>query len=60
MNFYLAYFTQFGRFNTLVPLAILQAVAVFAIWTTAMHVPQTLVFAVLYVLTSLPIHVRAL
>ncbi|KAL5478841.1 hypothetical protein ACEPAI_2118 [Sanghuangporus weigelae] len=38
----------FGRFNTLVPLASLQAVAVFAIWTTSMHVPQTLVFAIIF------------
>ncbi|OCB86001.1 MFS general substrate transporter [Sanghuangporus baumii] len=38
----------FGRFNTLVPLASLQAVAVFAIWTTSMHVPQTIVFAIIF------------
>ena len=38
---------QLGRFNTLVPIAALQAIAVFAIWTTSMAIPETLVFAVM-------------
>ncbi|KAI5119258.1 hypothetical protein M0805_007261 [Coniferiporia weirii] len=43
---------RFGRFNTLVPVAILQAISVFAIWTTAMGVPQTIVFALIFGVSS--------
>lgn len=38
---------KFGRFNMLVPVATIQAVSVFAIWTTAHAVPETIVFAVM-------------
>ncbi|KAH8114865.1 MFS general substrate transporter [Phellopilus nigrolimitatus] len=39
---------RFGRFNTLVPVAVVQTISIFAIWTTSMKVPQTIVFAVLF------------
>ncbi|THH07595.1 hypothetical protein EW145_g3266 [Phellinidium pouzarii] len=43
---------RFGRFNTVVPVAVIQAIAVFAIWTTAMSIAQTLVFAVIFGVSS--------
>ncbi|EJD05025.1 MFS general substrate transporter [Fomitiporia mediterranea MF3/22] len=39
---------RLGRFNTVVPIAGLQTLAVFAIWTTSMRIPETIIFAILF------------
>jgi len=37
---------RFGRFNTLIPVAFLQSIACFAIWSTSERIPESIVFAV--------------
>lgn len=38
---------RFGRFNTLVSVAVLQAISILALWTTSTTIAETLVFAVM-------------
>lgn len=38
---------QLGRFNTLVPVAIIQAAVVLAMWTTSKGIAEAIVFGVM-------------
>ncbi|TDL26807.1 MFS general substrate transporter [Rickenella mellea] len=43
---------KIGRFNALIPIALIQSISCFAIWSTSHGMPQTIVFAIIFGATS--------